>query len=232
MTIVVDAESAPLEQIVKQLNKLINVVKITEVAPGEAVERELMMVTVRGAARPSAGPGRSSSWASSTARSSTSAATAHDHGRGDPEPARRLRGPRRAVRDHRAPAHGPVALPKLERRAAAVKHRRATTDPPSLVDAVRATRRPTTRRHRGPRGEAGHGQAVLRQRRRHRLIGPQGRRPRLRLAGPRPRAEPGGLGESTCWSACARGRRRRPRPRRPGCACCRWPRPPPRPTSS
>jgi acetolactate synthase-1/3 small subunit len=44
MTIVVDAESAPLEQVVKQLNKLINVIKITELA--EAVERELMMVTV------------------------------------------------------------------------------------------------------------------------------------------------------------------------------------------
>ena len=33
MTIVVDAESAPLEQIVKQLNKLIPVIKITELAP-------------------------------------------------------------------------------------------------------------------------------------------------------------------------------------------------------
>src|SRR5215467_12464346 len=32
MTIVVDAESAPLEQVVKQLNKLINVIKITEIA--------------------------------------------------------------------------------------------------------------------------------------------------------------------------------------------------------
>ena len=33
MTIVVDAESAPLEQITKQLNKLIPVIKITELAP-------------------------------------------------------------------------------------------------------------------------------------------------------------------------------------------------------
>jgi acetolactate synthase-1/3 small subunit len=46
MTIVVDAESAPLEQVVKQLNKLIPVIKITEIAPGGGVERELMMVTV------------------------------------------------------------------------------------------------------------------------------------------------------------------------------------------
>ena len=45
-TIVVDVESAPLEQITKQLDKLINVVSITELAPDEAVERELLLVTV------------------------------------------------------------------------------------------------------------------------------------------------------------------------------------------
>ncbi|MGQ0823917.1 MAG: acetolactate synthase small subunit [Actinomycetota bacterium] len=50
MTLVVDAESAPLEQVVKQLNKLINVIKITEVAPNDGVERELMMVTVKATA--------------------------------------------------------------------------------------------------------------------------------------------------------------------------------------
>jgi acetolactate synthase-1/3 small subunit len=49
-TIVVDAESAPLEQIVKQLNKLINVIKITEIAASEGVEREMMLVTVRASA--------------------------------------------------------------------------------------------------------------------------------------------------------------------------------------
>ena len=40
MTIVVDAESAPLEQVVKQLNKLVPVIKITEVSPADGVERE------------------------------------------------------------------------------------------------------------------------------------------------------------------------------------------------
>ena len=50
MTIVVDAESAPLEQVVKQLNKLIPVIKITEVAPAEGVERELMLVIVKASA--------------------------------------------------------------------------------------------------------------------------------------------------------------------------------------
>ena len=46
ITIVVDVESAPLEQIVKQLDKLINVLQIDELAPVDAVERELMIVTV------------------------------------------------------------------------------------------------------------------------------------------------------------------------------------------
>ncbi len=47
MTIVVNVESNPLEQVTKQLNKLINVIKILEHDPGSAVERELMLVKVR-----------------------------------------------------------------------------------------------------------------------------------------------------------------------------------------
>jgi acetolactate synthase I/III small subunit len=47
MTIVVDAESAPIEQVTRQLDKLINVVEIRELTPGGAVERELMLATVR-----------------------------------------------------------------------------------------------------------------------------------------------------------------------------------------
>jgi acetolactate synthase I/III small subunit len=46
MTIVVDAESAPIEQVTRQLDKLINVVDIQELTAGEAVERELMLATV------------------------------------------------------------------------------------------------------------------------------------------------------------------------------------------
>jgi acetolactate synthase I/III small subunit len=46
ITVVADAESAPLEQIVKQLDKLINVVEINELDPANSVERELMLVTV------------------------------------------------------------------------------------------------------------------------------------------------------------------------------------------
>jgi acetolactate synthase-1/3 small subunit len=47
ISIVVDVESAPLEQITKQLFKLIHVVKITELHPDDSVERELMLVTVK-----------------------------------------------------------------------------------------------------------------------------------------------------------------------------------------
>ena len=46
ITIVVDVESAPLEQVTKQLFKLIHVVKITELHPDDSVERELMLCTV------------------------------------------------------------------------------------------------------------------------------------------------------------------------------------------
>lgn len=47
ITIVVDVESTTLEQITKQLFKLINVVKIQELHPNESVVRELMICTVR-----------------------------------------------------------------------------------------------------------------------------------------------------------------------------------------
>jgi acetolactate synthase-1/3 small subunit len=47
MTIVVNVESKPLEQVTKQLNKLINVIKILEHDSGTAVERELMLAKVR-----------------------------------------------------------------------------------------------------------------------------------------------------------------------------------------
>jgi acetolactate synthase-1/3 small subunit len=47
LTVVVDVDSAPLEQIVKQLHKLINVVKIVELDPAHSVERELLIATVR-----------------------------------------------------------------------------------------------------------------------------------------------------------------------------------------
>jgi len=47
MTIVVSVEESPLEQITKQLNKLINVIKIVEQEDDNAVSRELALIKVR-----------------------------------------------------------------------------------------------------------------------------------------------------------------------------------------
>lgn len=46
MTIVVDAEEHYLEQVTKQLHKLINVVKISDLDPKESVGRELVLIKV------------------------------------------------------------------------------------------------------------------------------------------------------------------------------------------
>jgi len=47
ITVVVQVSGLPLEQITKQLNKLINVLKIVELDSSQAVEREHMLVKVR-----------------------------------------------------------------------------------------------------------------------------------------------------------------------------------------
>jgi len=47
ITLVVDVEGAPLEQVTKQLNKLINVLKIVELEPDQSVQREHVLVKVR-----------------------------------------------------------------------------------------------------------------------------------------------------------------------------------------
>jgi acetolactate synthase-1/3 small subunit len=47
MTIVITVDELPLEQVTKQLNKLINVIKIVELEPTASVQRELLLVKVR-----------------------------------------------------------------------------------------------------------------------------------------------------------------------------------------
>ncbi|MGN6090034.1 MAG: acetolactate synthase small subunit [Actinomycetes bacterium] len=47
MTIVVNVEDLPLEQVTKQLNKLVEVLKVVELEPHAAVQRELLLVKVR-----------------------------------------------------------------------------------------------------------------------------------------------------------------------------------------
>ena len=77
MTVVVDGDADLVEQITKQLNKLIPVIKISELADSDAVERELMLVTIKGTADArsqvtelaSIFRRRSSTWASRRSRS-------------------------------------------------------------------------------------------------------------------------------------------------------------------
>ena len=47
MTIVVTVDDLPLEQVTKQLNKLVHVIKIVELDPAMSVQRELLLVKVR-----------------------------------------------------------------------------------------------------------------------------------------------------------------------------------------
>ncbi|RKR73626.1 acetolactate synthase small subunit [Frondihabitans australicus] len=47
ITVVVDVEELPLEQVTKQLNKLINVIKIVELDYSQSVQREHMLIKVR-----------------------------------------------------------------------------------------------------------------------------------------------------------------------------------------
>jgi len=47
MTIVVNVETSPLEQVTKQLNKLVEVIKVVELDSGYSVNRELLLVKVK-----------------------------------------------------------------------------------------------------------------------------------------------------------------------------------------
>ncbi|MBK6873177.1 MAG: acetolactate synthase small subunit [Kineosporiaceae bacterium] len=47
MTVVVDVEGLPLEQVTKQLNKLVNVIKIVELETTASVQRELLLVKIK-----------------------------------------------------------------------------------------------------------------------------------------------------------------------------------------
>jgi len=47
ITVVVDVEDLPLEQVTKQLNKLVNVIKIVELDPTQSVQRDHLLIKVR-----------------------------------------------------------------------------------------------------------------------------------------------------------------------------------------
>ena len=127
ITIVVDVESAPLEQIVKQLFKLVDVVKISELDPRRSVERELLHGHRSGAGR---GP-RAGSWNSRTIFEGKFWPS-------ESRPSRCLwrevptnlttRGTSSRLRHRGTPADGSRGLPKLDKEARlkAVKHGKAS----------------------------------------------------------------------------------------------------------
>ncbi|CAB4890136.1 unannotated protein [freshwater metagenome] len=47
ITVVVDVDELPLEQVTKQLNKLVNVIKVVELDGDQSVQREHMLIKVR-----------------------------------------------------------------------------------------------------------------------------------------------------------------------------------------
>ena len=47
MTIAVNVDQSPLEQVTKQLNKLVEVIKIVELDPAQSVARELLLVKIK-----------------------------------------------------------------------------------------------------------------------------------------------------------------------------------------
>ena len=47
MTVVVDVDELPLEQVTKQLNKLVEVIKVVELDRAASVQREILLVKVR-----------------------------------------------------------------------------------------------------------------------------------------------------------------------------------------
>jgi acetolactate synthase-1/3 small subunit len=51
MTITVDGKEHPIEQVTKQLHKLINVIKITDLDPQNTVARELALIKVKSGSR-------------------------------------------------------------------------------------------------------------------------------------------------------------------------------------
>ncbi|HON75399.1 MAG: acetolactate synthase small subunit [Candidatus Lutibacillus vidarii] len=47
MTVVVDVDEAPLEQVTKQLNKLVEVLKVVELDQSASVQRQILLIKVR-----------------------------------------------------------------------------------------------------------------------------------------------------------------------------------------
>ena len=236
MTIVVNVDDLPLEQVTKQLNKLINVLKIVELEPDASVERELLLVKVKADA---ATRGQVLEVVQLFRAQVVDVATDAGDDRGDrlARQAQRAAARARAVRHPRArPVRHRRARPRqpVDDRPRVAQHRRASTGaapghcgyPPPV-----SSRLPFPRADAQPHKEYSRGRDVLRRRRRpvdH--PGAQRRRARLRQPGATRTRCPCATPASTSASACSRAPRAGPRPRPRACGCSPRRRPSRRPT--
>ena len=197
ITVVVDVEDLPLEQVTKQLNKLVHVLKIVELERDRSVQRELLLVKLR-CRRAASAPRSCRSSTCSAPTWWTSRRLAHHRGRS----ARRRSSRRCSARSRRTTS---------ARLSSAAPSRSAAATVPS--PSARSTGRPSPR----SRDDAGVTRGIVRpldftgsrHSRRHSTMaelfydkdadlvdhpGQEGRRDRLRVAGSRARAEPARLG--------------------------------------
>ena len=182
LTLRVDCSEHSLEQIEKQMHKLVNVLRVTELPPDESVERELALITVAVAADKRAELSRS---ARSPARASPTSAATRSPSSSSAVPSEleafeelvRPYGVRELVRT------GRVGLRRPERA------RPHAQPPPSVSE----------RNQPWPRVDQD-GQRRPPER--------QGRRARLRQPGPRARAQPAPTRASRSRSGCAPAARR------------------------
>ena len=106
MTITVDEQDQPVEQVTKQLHKLINVLKITDLDPAGSVERELLLIKVKADAQTAVGDHADGGDLRGEDRRCDQRGAAHRDDR-HPREGGRLHRPAGAVRDGRADAHRP-----------------------------------------------------------------------------------------------------------------------------
>ena len=104
LTLRVDCSEHSFEQIEKQMHKLVNVLRVVELAPGESVERELALITVARAARQARRADRARRGLRRAGRRHRPR-RAHVRDRRPPRGARRVRGARSPARRARARAH-------------------------------------------------------------------------------------------------------------------------------
>ena len=167
ITLRVDCEQHPLEQIEKQMHKLVNVLRVSELEPGEAVERELALMKVtapparRGElialsqastrASPTSAPTRSSSRSSATPRRSTRSrsSSARTGSRSSSAPAgsgsaARPRAPNRTAVSTSSPDTDTKETPRWQRSTAKATSTSCPARSPSSATAARGTRMPST----------------------------------------------------------------------------------------